>query len=70
MNGHGTHCAGIIAGATYGVAKMAHLYAVKVLNARGSGTTQGVVDGINFVTNNRNTSRSTVARYIMHHNNS
>lgn len=48
-NGHGTHCAGTIAGQTWGAAKEANLIAVKVLSDRGSGSTSGVIDGINFV---------------------
>ena len=38
-----------IGGATYGVAKQVRLYAVKVLNCSGSGSTIGVVSGINYV---------------------
>ncbi|KAI0470218.1 proteinase T-like protein [Xylaria cf. heliscus] len=49
-NGHGTHVAGTVGSATYGVAKKTSLYAVKVLDASGSGTTSGVVAGMNFVT--------------------
>ncbi|KAK4450230.1 peptidase S8/S53 domain-containing protein [Podospora aff. communis PSN243] len=48
-NGHGTHVAGTIGGNTYGVAKKTKLFAVKVLDANGSGSTSGVVAGINFV---------------------
>ncbi|MBY8851499.1 S8 family peptidase, partial [Saccharothrix sp. MB29] len=51
-NGHGTHVAGTIAGNTYGVAKGATIYAVRVLNNQGSGTTADVVEGIDWVTNN------------------
>jgi subtilisin family serine protease len=51
-NGHGTHVAGTVGGATYGVAKAVRLVAVKVLNCAGSGTTTGVVSGINWVANN------------------
>lgn len=36
-NGHGTHCAGTIASRKYGVAKKAHVIAVKVLGSNGSG---------------------------------
>jgi subtilisin len=55
-NGHGTHCAGIIAAAinTYngvpvavvGVAPEASIYAYKVLNSRGSGTISNIILGI------------------------
>jgi subtilisin family serine protease len=48
-NGHGTHVAGTIGSNTYGVAKKTKLYAVKVLGSDGSGSTSGVVAGINFV---------------------
>jgi subtilisin family serine protease len=37
-NGHGTHVAGTVGSKTYGVAKKTTLYAVKVLNAQGSGS--------------------------------
>lgn len=48
-NGHGTHVAGTIGGSTYGLAKGCTLVAVKVLNAGGSGTTAGVIAGVNWV---------------------
>ncbi|KAK4186004.1 putative peptidase [Podospora australis] len=48
-NGHGTHCAGTIGGADFGVAKKTKLFAVKVLRASGSGTLAGVIAGIDFV---------------------
>ncbi|WP_327326714.1 S8 family peptidase [Streptomyces sp. NBC_01210] len=51
-NGHGTHVAGTIAGATYGVAKKAKVVAVRVLDNNGSGTTEQVVAGIDWVTKN------------------
>ncbi|MGH2685012.1 MAG: S8 family peptidase, partial [Actinomycetota bacterium] len=51
-NGHGTHVAGTIGGATHGVAKQVNLVAVRVLNCRGSGTTSGVIAGIDWVTAN------------------
>ncbi|KAK0708459.1 peptidase S8/S53 domain-containing protein [Lasiosphaeris hirsuta] len=49
-NGHGTHVAGTIGGVDFGVAKKTQLFAVKVLNANGSGSTSGVIAGIDFVT--------------------
>ncbi|MCX7608586.1 MAG: S8 family peptidase, partial [Anaerolineales bacterium] len=51
-NGHGTHVAGTIGGATYGVAKQVKLYAVRVLNCSGSGTNAGVIAGVDWVTAN------------------
>jgi len=52
-NGHGTHVAGTVGGATWGVAKNATLWAVRVLNCVGSGTTAGVIAGLDWVTANR-----------------
>ena len=51
-HGHGTHVAGTVGGTTYGVAKAVRLIAVKVLNCSGSGSTLGVVSGINWVRQN------------------
>jgi subtilisin family serine protease len=51
-DGHGTHVSGTIGGSTWGVAKNVRLYAVRVLNCSGSGTTSGVIAGVNWVTAN------------------
>ncbi|MGQ0839742.1 S8 family peptidase [Actinokineospora sp.] len=51
-NGHGTHVAGTIGGAEYGVAKGVKIVAVRVLDDSGSGTTDGVVAGIEWVAEN------------------
>ncbi|MFG2642906.1 S8 family peptidase [Streptomyces sp. NPDC048370] len=50
--GHGTHVAGTVGGAKYGVAKGAKLVAVRVLDCNGSGTTAGVIAGVDWVTAN------------------
>ncbi|MEU0794544.1 S8 family peptidase [Amycolatopsis sp. NPDC005961] len=50
--GHGTHVAATIAGSQYGVAKGAQLYPVRVLGSDGSGTTSGVIAGVNWITAN------------------
>ncbi|KAF4980317.1 hypothetical protein FZEAL_3634 [Fusarium zealandicum] len=47
-NGHGTHCSGTVAGKKYGVAKKAHVYAVKVLRSNGSGSMSDVVKGVEY----------------------
>ncbi|MDB4951907.1 MAG: peptidase and in kexin sedolisin [Gemmatimonadetes bacterium] len=51
-NGHGTHVAGTVGGAKYGVAKGVQLRAVRVLNCSGSGTSAQVLAGINWVAAN------------------
>jgi subtilisin family serine protease len=51
-NGHGTHVSGTIGGSTYGVAKGVRLVGVRVLDCNGSGTTSGVIAGIDWVTGN------------------
>jgi subtilisin family serine protease len=51
-HGHGTHVAGTTGGSTYGVAKGVSLVAVRVLDCSGSGSTSGVIAGIDWVTAN------------------
>lgn len=51
-HGHGTHVAGTVAGSSYGVAKKAKIVGVRVLDNSGSGTTDQVVAGIDWVTAN------------------
>jgi subtilisin family serine protease len=51
-NGHGTHVAGTVGGARYGVAKGVRLVPVRVLDCRGSGTVSGVIAGVDWVTRN------------------
>jgi subtilisin family serine protease len=49
-NGHGTHVAGTLGGATYGVAKAVSLVSVRVLDCTGTGTDSEVIAGIDWVT--------------------
>lgn len=48
-NGHGTHVAGTIGGAGYGVAKAVRLHSVRVLDGSGSGTASGLLAGLDAV---------------------
>lgn len=60
-NGHGTHVAGTVGGSVYGVAKSVTLKAVRVLNCSGSGTTSGVIAGVNWVTSHHTDAAPAVA---------
>ncbi|MPQ97677.1 S8 family serine peptidase [Modestobacter sp. I12A-02628] len=60
-NGHGTHVAGTVGGSTYGVAKQVSLVAVRVLNCSGSGSTSGVIAGVDWVTADHQAGRPAVA---------
>jgi major intracellular serine protease len=56
LNGHGTHCAGTIAGiendsGVVGVAPEAKLLIGKVLDSNGSGSYSSIIDGIKWATN-------------------
>ncbi|ANZ41272.1 peptidase S8/S53 subtilisin kexin sedolisin [Lentzea guizhouensis] len=50
--GHGTHVAGTVGGATYGVAKAVKLKAVRVLNCAGGGSVSTEAAGVDWVTAN------------------
>ncbi len=57
QNGHGTHVAGTIAAinnniGVVGVAPGAKVVAVRVLNKKGSGSTSGVIAGVDYVSQN------------------
>lgn len=60
-NGHGTHVSGTVGGTIYGVAKTVALVAVRVLDCNGSGTTSGVIAGIDWVTANHTGTSPAVA---------
>jgi len=46
---NGTHVAGTIGGRNYGIAKAVRVVPVRVLDCAGSGTTSGIVSGLNWV---------------------
>jgi len=60
-NGHGTHVAGTIGGATYGVAKGVTLVGVRVLDCTGNGTWAQVISGIDWVTGDHDPGEPAVA---------
>ncbi len=49
-HGHGTHVAGTVGGATWGVAKGVSLRGVRVLDCYGYGSWSGVIAGVDWVT--------------------
>jgi aqualysin 1 len=51
-DGHGTHVAGTLGGATYGVAKQVNLVAVRVFDCAGNSTFSIVIAGVDWVTAN------------------
>jgi hypothetical protein len=50
---HGTHVAGIVGGAVWGVAKASTLYSVRAYDCLGAGSTSSIVGAIDWVTSNR-----------------
>ncbi|KAK7539281.1 subtilisin-like protease [Phyllosticta citribraziliensis] len=48
-NGHGTHCAGVIGGSTVGIASKANIIGVKILQDSGSGSSSGLLAGLDYV---------------------
>ncbi|MBE1465318.1 S8 family peptidase [Kibdelosporangium phytohabitans] len=50
--GHGTHVAGTVGSATYGVAKNVNIVSVRVLNCSGQGEWSQVIGGIDWVAKN------------------
>ena len=59
--GHGTHVAGTIGGAKYGIAKGARLVAVRVLDCAGAGLNSWVIAGVDWVTGDHDAGEPAVA---------
>ena len=57
-HGHGTHVAGTVGGATYGVAKQVALVSVRVLDCTGSGSWSGFVAGADWISRNATPGRA------------
>ena len=60
-NGHGTHVSGTIGGTKFGLAKQARLIGVRVLGCDGSGSTSGVIAGLDWVAGNHQAGTPAVA---------
>ena len=60
-NGHGTHVAGTTGGTQHGVAKAVTLVAVRVLDCDGSGTTAGIIAGLDWVAADHQSGQPAVA---------
>lgn len=53
FSGHGTHVAGTIAGKTFGVAKKANVFGIKVIGKNGVGYDSNIIAGISYVMKNK-----------------
>jgi subtilisin family serine protease len=60
-NGHGTHVAGIIGAARYGVAPNVNLRSVRVLDCAGRGSETSIIAGVDWVTANHQPGQPAVA---------
>jgi hypothetical protein len=60
-HGHGSHVAGTVAGSTFGFANQATIVPVRVLDCYGSGSTSGVIGGINWMINHHVAGQPAVA---------
>ncbi|HVM07357.1 MAG TPA: S8 family peptidase [Acidimicrobiales bacterium] len=60
-NGHGTHVAGTVGGARYGIAKQVNLIAVRVFGCGSTGATSTIIAGIDWATGHHQAGRPAVA---------
>jgi subtilisin family serine protease len=60
-NGHGTHTAGTVGGATYGIAKNVTLVAVRVFGCGSSTTTAAIIAGVDWATGDHQAGQPAVA---------
>ncbi len=59
-DGHGTHVAGTLGGATYGVAKNVSIVPVKVLDCSGGGSMAWILSGLEWIVSNHQTGEPAV----------
>jgi subtilisin family serine protease len=59
-NGHGTHVAGTIGSALYGIAKKANIYGLKVLSTEGSGLYSRIIAAIDYVVQHAKPGRTVI----------
>lgn len=52
VNGHGSHCAGIVGGTTVGIAPEANIFGMKILDDSGLGSFGGMIQALNWVITN------------------
>ena len=64
-NGHGTHVAGTIAGASMGVAPMARISPVRVLGCQGDGSVSDVIAGLDWIARTHTAGAPAVANMSM-----
>jgi subtilisin family serine protease len=62
LNGHGTHVSGIAGSNTYGAAKNARVYMVKVLNGQGEGLADWFLQGVAFILRDANDEKGNCPR--------
>ena len=63
--GHGTHVAGIAGGAQYGVARLARIVPVRVLDCDGVGTVSGLIEAIEWIAADHAAGETAVAKSIL-----
>ncbi|NLJ58511.1 MAG: S8 family peptidase [Tissierellia bacterium] len=71
-NGHGTHCAGILAGSGYaskgkyrGIAPEANILAIKVLDENGNGNTSDILSTVQWIIENKEVYKTRIVNFSL-----